>query len=512
MSIIKQFFKNISAGWAEMLIMVISGLIITPILISYLGKEGYGVWALAGSIIGYLAILDLGVSSSLSRFVAKYNAKEDMEGLSRILTTSLFLYSISVLVIVSIILLISSQFSSFFNLSEKYRQIGSTLILLIGLGTAISLPLRMGQGIFQGIHRFDLVYLFRMMGVIFRLAMIILFFFYWKKGNLLLLAYISIAATLLPNIIMCLWVKKKMPQISFKKSYISRSSIKEIWSLSLSALVISFCIIIFKQTQIVAIGKIVNVELVTLYVIPLVLMNYSSMLNSYFTAAFVPLASEMDTLNKKQRLQNLNIQGVKISLAISLGLLIMIIFYGKPFLVLWLKSKILQETDFVILTKLLVIMAIGFCIGTPQRITEKMFLGSGRQWFIAAISGGRTLIGLTIGILLLKYSALKIYGMAIGWGLFHVISGIILFFAACSVYKINLLLYLKKSYLSPLVAAIILTVIGYFITQFFEIISFASLAFSVFICITIYVVSVYFLCLENSQKTQIKMLFLKIRS
>ena len=74
MNIFKQILKNTSAGWFEMLILFISGMAITPILIKYFGKEGYGVWLLVAQMVGYLSILDLGVSNSLGRFVAKYIA------------------------------------------------------------------------------------------------------------------------------------------------------------------------------------------------------------------------------------------------------------------------------------------------------------------------------------------------------------------------------------------------------------------------------------------------------
>ena len=97
-----------------MLVLMISGLVITPILTGYFGKEGYGVWILVGQVIAYLGVLDLGVSSSVSRFVAKYDAQKNEEGLLRILNTSLFLNFLSMVIVVLVTLLIWPRFSVFF--------------------------------------------------------------------------------------------------------------------------------------------------------------------------------------------------------------------------------------------------------------------------------------------------------------------------------------------------------------------------------------------------------------
>lgn len=506
MNIFKQILKNTSAGWSEMLILFISGMAITPILINYFGKEGYGVWMLIAQMIAYLAILDLGVSNSLGRFVAKYNAKKDAEGLSRILSTSLFLYSISTFAVLLITFIIWPKFSDFFNLSEKYHQIGSWLILLAGSGIALSLPIRIGQGVFQGIHRFDLMYLFRSLGVILKLFLIIIFFYFWKKGDLILLATISIVSSLLPNILMCILARYQLPKINIKKKYISKSSIAEIWSLSFSALFISISGLLLIQTQILAVGKILDPEAVTIYSLPLKLTRYGSMLVSYVIAALVPLASEMHTLNQKKGLQRLNVNGVKIAFTISLATLVMAAFFGKSFLLFWLKSTSLQDSDFTIMANLLLIMAAGFCIGGPQGVTTKMFLGSGRQWFVAKIAIINNLLGLLVGIFLLKVSPLGLYGMAIGWLLVYFISGVIIFpWVACRTFKINILSYLRKAYIPPLLAALPLILVAYFIQAVVHVSSIAQLGLCIILSLATYAVAVYYICLEERQRFQIRM-------
>lgn len=52
-------------------------LVFTPFLISSLGDGEYGVYKIIGSFIGSLAILDLGIGSTVLRFAAKFYASDE---------------------------------------------------------------------------------------------------------------------------------------------------------------------------------------------------------------------------------------------------------------------------------------------------------------------------------------------------------------------------------------------------------------------------------------------------
>ncbi len=487
-----------------MLVLMISGLVLTPVLTGYFGKEGYGVWILVGQVIAYLGVLDLGVSSSVGRFVAKYDARKDEEGLLRILNTSLFLNFLSMVIVVLVTLLIWPKFSVFFNLSEEYYKTGSRLILLTGCGIAVSLPLRIGQGIFRGTHRFDLTYLFNSLSVILKILLVVTFFYFWEKGSFILLAGINIGTALLPGVLMCLLAQRQIPKLVIKREYLSKCTLKEIWSLSFSALIISASTLIFKKAQILAVGKIASVEAVTVYAIPTMLMVYGSKLVAYITACFVPLASKMHTLGDEKQLQSLNIQGAKISFAIFLGLLVITGYFAEPFLSFWLGSKSFQGPDFATMSKLLLIMAAGFCLFGPQIVTSKMFLGSGKQWFVTTVSIARNLTGLIVGCVLLAYTRLGLYGMAIGWLLGQFTSGVIIYpQAACRHFGINMWVYLKKVYFPPIVAACVLTAAAWVVREVFGTSGFVPLAFSIALCLAVYAVAVCFICFNRGQRKEV---------
>jgi O-antigen/teichoic acid export membrane protein len=67
-------------SYVSIFVNVVTGLAFTPFLVRSLGQAEYGLYSLVGAFAGYLAILDLGISDSVVRFVARYRARHDREG------------------------------------------------------------------------------------------------------------------------------------------------------------------------------------------------------------------------------------------------------------------------------------------------------------------------------------------------------------------------------------------------------------------------------------------------
>ena len=92
--------NTIFTGTAQ-LIRLIVVLWPTPILISGLGLEGYGVWVLLFALVEYSEFLTFGIGTSFGRFIAKAHGAGDREEVSRVVSTGMFFYlGISSLILV----------------------------------------------------------------------------------------------------------------------------------------------------------------------------------------------------------------------------------------------------------------------------------------------------------------------------------------------------------------------------------------------------------------------------
>ncbi len=497
-----------------MAILLVSALIFPPLLLKQLGKEGYGVWVLVGHIIAYLAILDLGVGSSIGRFVAKYTAKNDWDNTSGIINSSIFLFLLSSILIILVTLVLWPNFSRYFNFSQEYHQAGKWLIVMTGLGVAFNLPLRIGHGMLEGTHCFHLLYIYRALGALLKLVLLVVLFGFMKQKSLVLLAVIFLVTSILPNLVMCFSGYRRLEGLSFGRKYIQRRHLSEIFSLGTSSLLITIANLLLNQGQVIAIGKIVGTDSVAIYAIPIMLLTYGSMVLAYIVAAFKPLASHTQALDKSAQLQSLSFKGTKILFILSLCIAILAIVFGKSFLKLWLFSTELRPGDYTMIYYVLVIMVSGFALGAPQFITSKMLTGVDKHWFVAIVSFVTSLIGLIVGITLMKTTDLGLYGMALGWMMILLLKGVVIFPVAARYFlKINLWDYFINAYWPPLKAAAILAVVACGLYAIFPKMTILVLVFSVLISLIIYAMSVFFVCLDNREKEIVRNLInnLKIK-
>src|ERR1700722_2509859 len=95
----KRFAVNVLWNWLGVLVSLASGILLSPYLIRKLGADGYGIWALAFSVIQYYWLLDLGFRSATVKFVAHYSATGETDRIREVLNTGLVYSSIIALVI-----------------------------------------------------------------------------------------------------------------------------------------------------------------------------------------------------------------------------------------------------------------------------------------------------------------------------------------------------------------------------------------------------------------------------
>jgi O-antigen/teichoic acid export membrane protein len=76
-------FRNTLAQSGSLLVGFLFSFLLAPLMISRLGLETFGVWAVTGAVATYAGLLDLGVGRSLIRFVAVFDADGREERISQ---------------------------------------------------------------------------------------------------------------------------------------------------------------------------------------------------------------------------------------------------------------------------------------------------------------------------------------------------------------------------------------------------------------------------------------------
>src|SRR5688572_15504330 len=96
------FRRNVLGIYAVYLAAIVSGLVVTPVVLDEIGEEAFGIWSIIGAATIYLAVLDLGVGPSIVRFAAEARGRRKPEDTNALASVGLVLYAVIGIVTVPI--------------------------------------------------------------------------------------------------------------------------------------------------------------------------------------------------------------------------------------------------------------------------------------------------------------------------------------------------------------------------------------------------------------------------
>ena len=139
--------SEIKAGailnYISIVVRLVTSFLLTPFIISSLGVEEYGLFMLSSSVIAWLALTDLGLGATVSKYVVTYRAKGEVEQQAHFLGQSILLFFL-----IALITLLAGIIC-FFNLDALFPKLSSAqhetleILFLLTLGNMIlAIPLR----------------------------------------------------------------------------------------------------------------------------------------------------------------------------------------------------------------------------------------------------------------------------------------------------------------------------------------------------------------------------------
>lgn len=149
--------RNLSIGLANSIWSAIIAFAVVPIYLKYLGAESYGLIGFFTTTQALIALLDLGLSSTINREIAKSTSPaEHVEATKLLHSLAIIYWAISILILVGIMAL--APLIANYWLQAKQLPTNTVLhaIMLIGLVVACRWPIALYQGALLGSHRLAL--------------------------------------------------------------------------------------------------------------------------------------------------------------------------------------------------------------------------------------------------------------------------------------------------------------------------------------------------------------------
>jgi O-antigen/teichoic acid export membrane protein len=400
----RDILKNVGSSWFSLGINVVLGFFISPYILHSLGDAAFGIWVLIFSVTGYYGIFDLGIRSSVIRYIAKYTAVQDKEGLAKFFNTILAAYTCIALATAVVTLALSFFVGSIFHIQPNFLHTARLLFLMVGLSVALGFPLGIYAGILEGLQRFYLLNFTNVGGLLVRAALTILAL---RRGyGLLTVGLITVLLPLLVSVLRAILVTRILP-IPVSPKYLDRSVFKEMSNYSGTTFIIQMAYQLRFKTDAMVIGTFLNSSAITTFSIGGRLVDYAGQVVSSMAQIFVPMASQSDAKGDMGKLRKLFVAGNRACGLIIFPVSLILIILGKTVIEAWVGAKYVADSYPIML-----IVLIPTTLVLAQGASPRILFGMARHQTLAWVASMEGIANLILSIVLVQ--RLGVIGDAIG--------------------------------------------------------------------------------------------------
>jgi O-antigen/teichoic acid export membrane protein len=474
-----QIIKNVSSSWLALGVNVLVGIALSPYILHRLGDAAFGIWILIFSLTGYYGLFDLGIRSSIVRYVSKATATGDQDNAARLIKTSLLSYSCIGAFTFLITLLISAYVDVIFkrSISVEFHSTARWLLLMVGAGVSLGFPLGVAGGVLEGLQKFYVLNWTSVVSTLTRAALIVLAL---RHGyGLLMVAFITVVMPVITSILRTAIAWHLLP-VPIGSRYVDRSTLHEMGTYSSTTLIIIISSRLRFKSDSIIIGAFLSAAAITYFNIGSRIVDYAGEVVESLAQIFVPMSSHSDARGDVDRLRKIFVAGNRFCAFTILPISAMLIILGKSIIALWVGSRYIAQS-YPILLILLVPTTLMFAQAASPRVLFGM--SKHRTWAVATVVEGVSNVLLSV-LLVRPYG---IIGDAVGTAL--PLSATMVFFLPvhlCRRLQIRLRTYLKEAYTLPLVVCAPLTITLLLMKRWFVPHTYLQLAAHVAVAGTVY--------------------------
>jgi O-antigen/teichoic acid export membrane protein len=329
--------RNTVANYGGTFVAMAVGLVLTPFLVHKLGDAHYGIWALLGSVIAYFQLLDLGLSTSLAKYVAEYLAQEREAELSQVCGTVLAAY-LGLAAIASVAIIgFAPWFAHVFNVVPEDAFLATGTFLLVGLNFVILLPTSLLNAILIGYQRIDYSNIIRSISQLANAGVVILLL---NRGlGLIAVAFVSILTTLLVARGRLYFIRRTAPQLRFSPRFFRPDVARMMFGYSAAVFMVQISGLVLFQKDNVILGFFFPVAVITPYAVTYKVAHYLDLLAQPLTAVLFPAYAELKGKLDDRRLRILYLEGTRGVTVLCSLLGVFLLMTGTDILGLWVGLK-----------------------------------------------------------------------------------------------------------------------------------------------------------------------------
>jgi len=410
------FKRNVLANFFGKVWPSLLGLVLVPIYLRYLGIEAYGLIGFFVALQGLITFLDLGLSTTSNREVAKgLILREQRERMRDLVRTLEVIYGFVALVITLGFFLSADWLAmEWINVRELSVNTVRLATIIFGISLALRWPVALYGGVLQGSEK-QVLYNSLYVGISTLRGV----------GAALVVAFVShtIVAYLIWQLIVAVvelmlmaWVIwKVLNQDSIRTPRVDFSSLKDVWKFSVSVGTNSLIAALLKQLDRIIISKLLLLHEVGYYSTANTVYSAIPLLVSPFATAAFPRFTTLIAENNETELAATYHKTAQYVSFVIVPISAILIFFSKDVLLLWTRSEDVAANAAPTLS----ILAIAALFNSMMQLPFMLQLAAGITW-ISLWNNSINLVVLA-PIMVFLISHYGVTGAGISWALFNIL-------------------------------------------------------------------------------------------
>jgi O-antigen/teichoic acid export membrane protein len=417
--------RNVSTRYLAILVETAAGMVMLPFNLNHLGTSAYGLWVLLGSITVQFSILDLGFGGAMVKFMAQYRAHRDARALNEIASTLFFVFATIGLVAYSGAVIVAFNLDHVFRLSPEQAAIGKWILLIIAVHICLNFPFSVYGGVISGFQRYDQN---NMVAIVSTIAIAVVNFMVLKAGyGLVVLVTATTSVRIIAYFVYRRNAYRIFPELSIQPRLFRRSRLKEVTGFSIYSSLIDWANKLNYGLDAVVIGAFVGSGAVAIWSPAERIISAVQRLTNQLNGVLFPVIVDSDATNQRQRLQQILLQGTRLSLVMVVPITAALILLAEPLVHAWLGKKAASMSATI---PIIQILAVSVAIRVGNATGTTVLKGAGQHRMLAFVNISTGLVNLALSIALIRPFGLQ--GVAYGTLIPIAVSAIFIVFpAAC---------------------------------------------------------------------------------
>lgn len=318
-----------------------------PYIVRTLGDTAYGIYAIIGTVIGYFALLDMGLGRAVVKYIAEYAGRKDKQALQETFSMTLAIFLVAGLAGTVLILLTAGPLAThILKIPSDSVPLARQCFLIAGTGFFFSILLNFFNALANGLNRYDISgSILAAIGLCSTLGAVLLL----KAGfGLTALIWLRVLIPLF-FIALYLWcLRRLIPGVQLRPRFIRKraGSILQFGAYSILSRISD---VVMRQAGPLIIGIMIGVAQVTYFVVPFHILNRITVMIVRMGMVVFPAVSELQGQNRPDTVRALFLTSSRMILSFSAAATVPLLLFGNRFLTLWISPEFAQRSGPVIL-------------------------------------------------------------------------------------------------------------------------------------------------------------------